>query len=318
MLSLGRIPGKHYSKHRLLLGTHTSSNDANYVQIASVQLPNPVDENDPSKYDDDREEIGGYSGGADCRLTIDQKIVHPGEVNKARHMPKNPDLIATMAPDGTVLIFDRTKHPLMPTSQKASPQIILKGHAKEGYGLAWNPHKEHELITGAEDATVRIWDTNAFKKTSNEIEAKSVYTHHSAIVNDVQFHPVHEHLFGSVSDDLTMQIVDTRSPEYHHAAHKVKAHDEPVNGIAFNPASDFVVATASTDKTIGLWDIRNIKSKLHSLSGHTNDVIGIQWSPHEEPILASSSGDRRIIFWDLSRIGEEQSAEDAEDGPPEM
>lgn len=115
-----------------------------------------------------------------------------------------------------------------------------------------------------------------------------------------------------------MQIVDMRSADYNKAAHVVRAHDEPVNGIAFNPASDFVIATASSDKTIGLWDLRNLKSKLHSLAGHTQDVVGVQWSPHEEPILASSSGDRRVIFWDLSRIGEEQTAEDAEDGPPEM
>ena len=28
--------------------------------------------------------------------------------------------------------------------------------------------------------------------------------------------------------------------------------------------------------------------------------------------------DRRLIVWDLSKIGEEQSAEDAKDGPPEL
>jgi histone-binding protein RBBP4 len=44
----------------------------------------------------------------------------------------------------------------------------------------------------------------------------------------------------------------------------------------------------------------------------------VQWSPHHETILASSSSDRRINIWDLSRIGEEQTQEDAEDGPPEL
>jgi len=35
-------------------------------------------------------------------------------------------------------------------------------------------------------------------------------------------------------------------------------------------------------------------------------------------VFASCSADRRIIVWDLSKIGEEQKAEDAQDGPPEM
>lgn len=125
-------------------------------------------------------------------------------------------------------------------------------------------------------------------------------------------------MFGSVSDDLTLQIVDTRHPDHSTAAHKVFAHGEAVNGLAFSPASDYVVATASSDKTVGLWDLRNLKHKLHSCAGHASDVIGLAWHPHEEAILASSSADRRIIFWDLSRIGEEQTAEDAEDGPPEL
>ena len=44
----------------------------------------------------------------------------------------------------------------------------------------------------------------------------------------------------------------------------------------------------------------------------------MQWSPHNETILASSGTDRRLHVWDLSKIGEEQSPEDAEDGPPEL
>jgi histone-binding protein RBBP4 len=51
---------------------------------------------------------------------------------------------------------------------------------------------------------------------------------------------------------------------------------------------------------------------------HCTFLLQVQWSPHNETILASSGTDRRLHVWDLSKIGEEQSGEDAEDGPPEL
>jgi hypothetical protein len=36
----GSPEGKDYSIHRLLLGTHTSEAEPNYLQIAEVHLPN--------------------------------------------------------------------------------------------------------------------------------------------------------------------------------------------------------------------------------------------------------------------------------------
>ena len=59
-------------------------------------------------------------------------------------------------------------------------------------------------------------------------------------------------------------------------------------------------------------------SPLQTLEGHTDQVYTVHWSPFDESILASCSSDRRIALWDLSRIGMEQSPEDAEDGPPEL
>lgn len=71
-------------------------------------------------------------------------------------------------------------------------------------------------------------------------------------------------------------------------------------------------------QTVALWDLRNLKLKLHSFESHKDEIFQVQWSPHNETILASSGTDRRLHVWDLSKIGEEQSTEDAEDGPPEL
>lgn len=138
-------------------------------------------------------------------------------------------------------------------------------------------------------------------------------------MNDVQHHPLHASLIGTVSDDLTLQILDVRNPSTTASATQaVDGHADAINALSFNPASEYVLATGSADKSIGLWDLRNLKSKLHALVGHADSVTSLAWHPFEESILGSSSYDKRICFWDLSRVGEEQTPEDAEDGPPEL
>jgi histone-binding protein RBBP4 len=152
--------GNNYRMHRLLLGTHTSDESTNFLQIADVQIPKAVAPN-PANYDEERGEIGGYgSSGAVAAIKCDivQKIEHPGEVNKARYQPQNPDIIATLCVDGKILIFDRTKHPLQPASLgKINAQIELIGHKSEGFGLAWNPHEAGCLASGSEDKTMCLW-----------------------------------------------------------------------------------------------------------------------------------------------------------------
>lgn len=109
-------------------------------------------------YNDQSGEIGGYdSRKSQPKFEIVQKIVHEGEVNKARYMPGNPNIIATMCIDGRVMVFDRTKHPLMPKDETFNPQMELLGHKKEGFGLRWNPGKEGQLATASEDQTVKLW-----------------------------------------------------------------------------------------------------------------------------------------------------------------
>ncbi len=110
-------------------------------------------------YDEDRGEIGGH-GKAKHAITFNviQRINHPGDVNKARYQPQNPNLIATMCQDGNALIFDRSKLSSVPKEDgTVEAHMILKGHTKEGYGLSWSPFEEGLLATGSEDSTVRLW-----------------------------------------------------------------------------------------------------------------------------------------------------------------
>ncbi len=135
----------------------------------------------------------------------------------------------------------------------------------------------------------------------------------------MQYHPLAASLIGTVSDDLTLQILDVRQPATDKGVLVAKnGHTEPINTLAFNPATEFIIATGSGDKTIGLWDMRQLKDKLHTLEGHQDAVTALSWNPHEPSILGSGSYDRRMIFWDVGKVGEELLPEDQDDGPPEL
>ncbi|KAF5764854.1 putative histone-binding protein RBBP4 [Helianthus annuus] len=54
--------GKDYSVQKLILGTHTSENEPNYLMLAQVQLPLEDAEYDARHYDDDRSAFGGFGG----------------------------------------------------------------------------------------------------------------------------------------------------------------------------------------------------------------------------------------------------------------
>ena len=161
-------------------------------------------------------------------------------------------------------------------------------------------------------------DINASPKENRVIDAKTIFNGHTAVVEDVAWHLLHESLFGSVADDHKLMIWDTRSTANNKPSHTVDAHSAEVNCLSFNPYSEFILASGSADKTVALWDLRNLKLKLHSFESHKDEIFQVQWSPHNETILASSGTDRRLHVWDLSKIGEEQTTEDAEDGPPEL
>ncbi|KAI8909109.1 WD40-repeat-containing domain protein [Gorgonomyces haynaldii] len=305
---------KDHQIQRLLMGTHTSEGAQNYLQIVHIQLPNNTTV-DQSKFD--QEKLGQY-GGASTKVSIVQKINHDGEVNRARYMPSNPDIIATRTSFGPVYIFDRTKHTLAPNADGiCNPELKLIGHTKEGYGMAWHPTKQGHLLTASEDTTIHLWDISSMTKESNQMGPTRVFGAHTAWVEDCQWSPLLEPIFASVGDDKKLMIWDTRSG-LTKANYAVDAHQAEINCVAFNPKNEHVLATGSADKTVALWDMRNLKHRLHSFESHQDEILQLEWSPHHETILASSSGDRRLNIWDLSRIGDEQSPEDAEDGPPEL
>lgn len=54
--------------------------------------------------------------------------------------------------------------------------------------------------------TVCLWDIGGGPKEGKLLDAKSIFTGHTAVVEDVSWHLLHESLFGSVADDQKLMM----------------------------------------------------------------------------------------------------------------
>jgi len=60
------------------------------------------------------------------------------------------------------------------------------------------------LISASEDTTVCHWDILSTTKDKKVVEAYRIYRGHTAVVEDVAWHNIHDSLFASVGDDQRM------------------------------------------------------------------------------------------------------------------
>ncbi len=229
-------------EHNLLLGTHTTG-EQNYLMVASVNLPHNDTVIPPpqatqngdttsaaaasdeatftaSNYDEEKNEVGGFGAASSSssssigKIEIRMKIKHTGEVNRARVMPQNHFIVASRGPNPEIYIWDLSKHCSFPDDDSVpNPQGVCVGHKAEGYGMCWSRHKEGLLVSSSEDTTVCLWDvsqvSSSVKNTAasgTQMKAISVFSGHTDVVEDVDWHHRDVNLIGSVGDDKSIRI----------------------------------------------------------------------------------------------------------------
>lgn len=306
--------GDHFVTNTLLLGTHTNRNETDYISVASVDVPKP--------------EFAAPSSALDVsqikRVSPDFGIVHDGEVNRARVNPSNSNIIASLTASGDALIFDRSDSNLQQAwsnnDKSTYPLHRLKHHTKDAWALSWSFESPTVLATGSEDSTVALWDIS---QGSKEVTPSYVLTEHSASVNDVEFSKRMPYVLGSVSDDQSLRLFDTRATQQGKSVINThvfgdNGHKNGINSLSFNPFMDHIVATGGADAVVYLWDLRSLKRPVYTLQGHSADVSVVEWSPHDDSVLASAGYDRRVNVWDLSLAELDLNDDDQSEGPPEL
>eukprot|EP00727_Mastigamoeba_balamuthi_P006461 m51a1_g2435 putative lissencephaly-1 homolog (376) ;mRNA; f:848520-850136 len=163
--------------------------------------------------------------------------------------------------------------------------VALTGHRAAVLCVRFHP-QYHVLVSGSEDATVRVWDfeTGKLEKTLRG---------HTNAVNAVDFSP-NGSLIASCSTDLTIKLWETSGQEA--CKRTLHGHDHTVSCVRFTPTGEFLVS-ASRDTTIRVWEVASGYC-ARTLYGHEEWVRTLDISPCGE-LLASAGQDKTVRVWSL-------------------
>ncbi|KAH7355497.1 actin-binding protein-like protein [Pyrenochaeta sp. MPI-SDFR-AT-0127] len=129
---------------------------------------------------------------------------------------------------------------------------------------------------------------------------------HTAAVLDTDWSPFNDSLIASASDDGKVFIwkvpegfalhTDAEEPADVAPVAKLSGHLRKVGHVLFNTAAENVLASASGDYTVKLWDVEAGAAKL-SLK-HNDIVQSLSWSP-DGALLVTTSRDKKLRVWDV-------------------
>ncbi|WP_424100358.1 caspase family protein [Moorena producens] len=177
-------------------------------------------------------------------------------------------------------VINEVHSSLLAALDKVRERNRLQGHTDIVNDIAFSPDGK-QILSGSDDNTVRLWDTETG-------QALHTFIGHTSSVTAIAFSPDGKQIL-SGSNDHTVRLWDTETGQ---ALHTLEGHIDGVSAIAFSPDGKQILS-GSKDNTMRLWDTET-GLPLHTLQGHTSSVTAIAFSPDGKQILSGS--------WDTVRL----------------
>ncbi|EIE89695.1 hypothetical protein RO3G_14406 [Rhizopus delemar RA 99-880] len=129
-----------------------------------------------------------------------------------------------------------------------------------------------------------------------------LYRGHTAPVLDTDFNPFNDFVIASGSEDSKVMIWSIPE-EYVEGQEevtpilKLSGHGRKVGQVLFHPVAENVLASASTDLTIKLWDVEK-GTERQQITGHTEIIQSMSWN-YNGSLLATTCRDKKLRIFDV-------------------
>lgn len=157
---------------------------------------------------------------------------------------------------------------------------------------------EHKRVAASPDGKW-IATTGSSQKIhlwSSEGTWQGVFPNLSSNISEMQF--THDSKYLCVADADEAIIYDVHTLKRKHV---LEGHENTVRRLAISSSSS-LIATASHDTTVRIWDIES-GELLKVLIGHADRIPALAFHPNEQ-LLVSGDEDGAIYFWDVRTGGE--------------
>lgn len=197
---------------------------------------------------------------------------------------------------------------------KDKPQPILEFSASNlgagGFGLAFDPRETQDgvmLVSGSEKGELVLWRLGPKMKDVQEV-ARVEY---DCDLNDVTWTHPEKIVVAFGTGDVEIFDRELKSTL------KIPCFAQEATTASLNPHCDTMLVAGSANEGFSIFDTVSQK-KLYTNEAHDGEIRGLKWSPTRDLVLASAGTDCCVYLWNLRKVGDEQSYEDAQDGPPEL
>lgn len=216
------------------------------------------------------------------------------------------NLLASSSADHTVKVWD--------LDDQGTVIHTFHHHKNKVQSVAWNPVEHSVLASASFDRTVAITDAregnNRVARYGLPAEPESFTWNHLA-----------PETFLVAMENGYVICYDCRSPDK--ALWSLKAHDQAVNSVSLSSTAGGLLATASLDKTVKLWDIQTLAENSSSSSSSSSSassastnpaligkkamsigqIFTCSFYPNNPYLLACGGSKGMLAIWDISEDG---------------